>query len=57
MTSYESIYGQNALSMASYVLGTSKIYVVDRVIHTREASICILKYNLGMVQNQMKQTS
>jgi hypothetical protein len=46
---------KNPLSMASYVPGTSKVHAVDRMLHTREAIIHILKDNLVMAQNQMKQ--
>jgi len=43
--------------VASYVLGTSKVHVVDRIIHNKEAIIHILKDNFFMEQNQIKQQS
>jgi hypothetical protein len=55
MTPYEAVYGQNPLLVASYVPGTSKVHAVDTTLHTRKTIICILKDNLFMVQNRMKQ--
>jgi hypothetical protein len=55
MTPYEVVYGQNPPSMVSYLLGTSKVQVVDHMLHTREAILCTLKDNLVMAQNHMKQ--
>ena len=55
MTPYEAIYGQEPPSMAFYVPRTSKFHVVDRTLHSREAIMHILKENLDMAQNQMKQ--
>jgi len=45
---------QKPLSVVSYAPGTSKVHVIDRTLHTKEAIICILKDNLVMVQNQIK---
>jgi hypothetical protein len=55
MTPYEAIYGPKPLLVASYVQGTSKVLAIDRTLHTREAIIYILKDNLVMAQNRMKQ--
>jgi hypothetical protein len=55
MTPYEVVYGQNLLSVASYVPNTFMVHIVDRMLHTKEAITCILKDNLFMMQNQMKQ--
>jgi len=55
MITYEVVYGQNILSATSYVLRTSKVHAVDRMIHTREAIIHILKDNLFIELNRMKQ--
>ena len=55
MTPYEVVYGQKPLLVASYVPRTSKVDVVDRTLHTKEANICTLKENLVMAQNRMKQ--
>jgi hypothetical protein len=55
MTPYEVIYGPKRLLVASYIPGTSKVHVVDRMIHTREEIIHILKDNLFTPQNRMKQ--
>jgi hypothetical protein len=56
MTPYEVFYGPpKPLSVASYVLGTSNIFAVDKTLHIIESIIHILKENLVMVQNRMKQ--
>jgi hypothetical protein len=55
MTPYEVVYGQKPLSVTSYLLGTSKVHVVDNTLHTREAILHTLKDNLVMAQNRMKQ--
>jgi hypothetical protein len=55
LTPYEAIYGPKPLSMASYLLGTSKLHAIYRTLHTKEAIICVLDDNLVMAQNQMKQ--
>jgi hypothetical protein len=57
MTPCEVVNGQKPLSVASYVPGTSNVYAVDRMLHTREAILCILKDNLFMAQNRMKQAA
>ena len=41
--------------MLSYVLCISKIHAIDRTLHTRESIIYVLKDNLVMVKNWMKQ--
>jgi hypothetical protein len=51
MTPYESIYGPNPFLVLSYVLVTSKVHVVDKMIYTREVVIHILGENFVMVQN------
>jgi hypothetical protein len=55
MTPYEVVYGQKPLLVTSYLLGTSKVHVVDNTLHTREAILHTLKDNLVMAQNRMKQ--
>jgi len=55
MTPYEVVYGPKPLSMASYVPSTSKVHAIDRMFHTKEEIICILKDNLFMAQNRMNQ--
>jgi hypothetical protein len=55
MTPYEVVYGQKPLSVTSYLPGTSKVQAVDHTLHTREAILHILKDNLVMAQNRMKQ--
>jgi hypothetical protein len=54
MTSYE-LYVTKPSLVASYVPITSKVHVIDRMLHNREAIIHILNNNLVMAQNQMKQ--
>jgi hypothetical protein len=54
MTPYE-LFMEKTLVSGSYVLGTSKVHAIDRTLHTKEAIIYILKDNLVMAQNQMKQ--
>jgi hypothetical protein len=57
MTPYEVVYGQKPLSMTSYLLGTYKVHVVDKSLHTRESIFHKLKDKLVMAQNRMKQQS
>jgi hypothetical protein len=35
MTPYQVVYGKNLLSMASYILGTSKVNEIDITLHTK----------------------
>jgi hypothetical protein len=51
VTPYEVVYDEKPLLVVSYVLGTSKVDLVDRKLHTREFVIHILKDNLIMAQN------
>jgi hypothetical protein len=55
MTPFEAIYGQNPPSVLSYLLGVSKVQVVDQMLTVREAILRTLKENLVMAQNHMKQ--
>jgi hypothetical protein len=55
MTPYEIVYGKKPMLVASYVPTTSKFHALDKTLHTGEAITHILKDNLIMVQNQMKQ--
>ena len=40
MTPYEVLYGQQLPSVVSYLLGTSKVNVVDNLLQNREAAPC-----------------
>jgi hypothetical protein len=55
MTPYEVVYGHKQLSITSHLPGTSKVQAVDHTFHTKEAILHILKDNLVMTQNRMKQ--
>jgi hypothetical protein len=55
MTPFEVVYGQNPPSVLSYFLGFSKVQVVDQTLTVREAILCLVKENLVMAQNRMKQ--
>jgi hypothetical protein len=55
MTPFEAVYGQKPPSILSYLLGASKVQVVDLTLTAREAILCTLKDNLFMAQNHMKQ--
>jgi hypothetical protein len=55
MTPFEAVYGQNPPSVLSYVLGTSKVQVVEQTLTVQEDIIHTLKENLVMAQNRMKQ--
>ena len=55
MTSYEVAYGQQSPSMDSYLLGTSKVNVVDSLLQNLEATLTTLKENLVMAQNPINQ--
>jgi hypothetical protein len=46
-----TVYAQNPLSVASYAPSTSKVRVVDIMLHTKESIIHALKDNLVMVKN------
>jgi hypothetical protein len=48
MTPFEVVYGKNPLLVTSYLPRTSKVQAVDHTLHTREATLCILKDNLVM---------
>jgi hypothetical protein len=55
ITPFEVVYGQKPPSVLSYLLGASKVQVVDQTLTAREAILHTLKENLFMVQNRMKQ--
>ena len=55
MTPFEVVYGQNAPSFISYMLGISKFQEVDTNLTFCEAILHALKDNLVMDQNRMKQ--
>jgi hypothetical protein len=55
MTPFEVVYGQNPPSVRSYLLGISKVQVVDQMLTIREAILRTLKENLVMAHNRMKQ--
>ena len=55
MMPYEEIYGQQPCSVVSYLLGTSKVNVMDMLLQNWETTLVTLKENLEMAQNHMKQ--
>ena len=54
MTPYEAVYGQQPPSLTSYLLGTSKVQVVENILQQREWTLVTLKDNLARAQNCMK---
>ena len=54
MTSYEVFYGKQLPEITSYLLGTSKVQVVENLLQTCERTLVALKANLAMDQNCMK---
>jgi hypothetical protein len=55
MNIFEVVYGQNPLPILSYMPRVSKVQEVDKNITVREAILRMLKENLVMAQNHMKQ--
>jgi hypothetical protein len=55
MNIFEEVYGKNPPSFLSYLPGVSKVQAVDQTLIVREAILCILKENLVMAPNSMKQ--
>jgi hypothetical protein len=55
MTHFEAVYGQKPPSIPSYLPGVSKVRAVDQTLTVREVILRILKENLVMAQNRMKQ--
>jgi len=54
MTPYEDVYGEQPPSVASYLLGISKMHTMDSLIHNLEAILHILKENFAMAHNHKK---
>ena len=54
MTPSELVYGQNTLSLISYLLGGSKFYGIENTLHHADI-LFTRKYILVMAQNKMKQ--
>jgi hypothetical protein len=55
MTPFEAVYGKNSPSVLSYLPSVSKVWAIDQTLTVREAILCILKENLVMAHNRMKQ--
>lgn len=55
MTPYEVVYGQRFPSIVYYLSGTSKVHIVDSLLHNHEATISTLKDKLAITQTCMKQ--
>jgi hypothetical protein len=55
MTPFEVVYGQKPPSVLSYLLGASKVQVVDLTLTTQETILYTLKENLVKERNHMKQ--
>ena len=55
MTPYEIVHGKQPPSITSSLLGTSKVQVVESLLHNHQLSLVALKANLVMAQNHMKQ--
>jgi hypothetical protein len=56
MTPYEAVYpGKKPLPVTLYLLGTSKVQAMDHTLHTRKNILLILKDNLVMAKNRLKQ--
>ena len=55
MTPYEVVYVQQPPSITSYLPGTSKAQAVETLLQSCEWTLVVLKANLVMAQNHMKQ--
>lgn len=55
MTPYEVVYGQLPSSPISYILGCSKLQVVDQLLQNHATMLAHLKDNIHQAQNKMKQ--
>ena len=55
MTPYEAVYGQLPPPSTSYLPGSSKVKVVDQLLHICATMLAHLKDNLHQAQNCMKQ--
>jgi hypothetical protein len=55
MTPFEAVYGKNPPSVLSYMPDMSKVEEVDQTLIVPKDLLCILKENLSMAQNHMKQ--
>ena len=56
MTPYEDLYFQQVPLLVSYIPSTSKVHVMDNLLHNyHKAILFILNENLEMDQNHMKQ--
>ena len=55
MTPYEIMYGKQPPTVTSYLLGTSKVQVIDKLLQGRAATLAALKDNIHMAKNRMKQ--
>jgi len=53
-TPYEVVYGQQPPRIIFYLLGTSKVQVVDSLLEIRDGTLAYFKDNLEMAQNHMK---
>ena len=54
MTPYEAVYGKQPPSLTSYLLGTSKVQVVENILQNHEWTLEALKDNPALAKNCMK---
>eukprot|EP00253_Pinus_taeda_P015382 PITA_15382 len=55
MTPYEAVYGQLPPSPTSYILGCSKVHIVNQLLQNHATMLAHLKDNLYQAQNFVKQ--
>ncbi|XP_004310194.1 PREDICTED: uncharacterized protein LOC101296542 [Fragaria vesca subsp. vesca] len=55
MTPYQSLYGRTPPSVLSYTPGTTKVHSVDIALRNRDDLLKLLRSNMAMAQNKMKQ--
>lgn len=54
MTPFKVVYGISPPSLLAYILGTSRVQVVDKYLCDRDVILCELHHNLSLAQEQMK---
>ena len=55
MKPYGALYAKQPPSMVYYIPITSKLHVLYNLLHNCDVTISILKENLAMAQNHIKQ--
>lgn len=55
MTPFQALYGIPPHSVQKYLPGTTAIQVVDKTLRDRDSLISLLRSNMALAQNRMKQ--